>query len=565
MKSSFISSEKEIKNLPSLIPKLKQSLKLQKELIKEIEQKLQILANEENPNKIKTKTSKDFFLDVLPNIMKELGIPFVHNFIDNQFIFQYLIGIYLDERHVEKIKLIFKSCMDAFREVSSNDELSKIREYIFDSQIISEENEIINKPTEEGKNYENIYSLIKGLKDLKELGFDKEKYEELEKKYTDLRKEIKILNYQLTIQKNQAGIEFFNELMKEVDNNFEKIKLEKPKDDKSSEINEIIENNKEENIINQPLDQRTFFYSDEKLKETPNEVIEFKNFSYPLTNHMEEIKRQICGFLNSRGGRLYIGINAKNRVRGLVLDSKARDSTRIELVNLTSDFYPNCRIDKINVFIIPVKDPKTKEFIKKRYVIKIRVYPGEPEFLYSMTSKGYRSIVRRNNQIFELNSTEIYNEIIARDELKKIKNQDNAFIKEMNIRDPEPEKINEDEDDENDNLPFELDLNKHLNDKMKKKIQEKGRPKKKKKNNNKSNMVRDGPSYTVKITNIDESLPINEVNRHFNGCKCYSQKVLKGYGFLNFSSLKDAKECIARHNGDKLGSKNIKLTLQNTE
>ena len=73
-------------------------------------------------------------------------------------------------------------------------------------------------------------------------------------------------------------------------------------------------------------------------------------------------------------------------------------------------------------------------------------------------------------------------------------------------------------------------------------------------------MVREG-TITVKVTNIDEKLPTNDVNRAFNGCKCSSQKMLKGYGYLNFSNENDAKNCIARHNGDQIGKKKIKLAI----
>ena len=53
----------------------------------------------------------------------------------------------------------------------------------------------------------------------------------------------------------------------------------------------------------------------------------------------------------------------------------------------------------------------------------------------------------------ELNSTEIYNEIIERDELKNIQNNNNHVIKENDIKDPEPE-INQ-QDLENDDDDYE--------------------------------------------------------------------------------------------------------------
>ena len=556
--ASFIQGN-EFKNIPSLIPKLKSSLKLQKELIKEIEQHLQTLIYNEVQNNMNS--SPNNFIDTIPYIIKELGISFAHIFLHNGNIYYNLIGLYFDKNEkndinqVKKITLIFQACLDIFKLISSNDELNNIKEYLYEMQIIENKNEINNNEANvEEKIYENYYIILNGLKALMEIGKDNEKIEELNMKYNNLKKDIRILSIKYE-NNNKALIEFFNELLIDIDEYFKKINL----------LNtvEIPENKKIEEIANIPLDKRTFFYLDEKIKERKNELIEFRNYSLPLTNKEEgeEIKRQICGFLNSRGGRLYLGINNQNLVKGIILNSKARDISRNSLVNLTYDFYPNCRIDKILIYFIPIKNPKNNEFIPKRYIVKIRVYPGDPDVLYSMSSTGYHSIIRRNDVSYELNSAEICQEIIARDEIKKIKNNDNSYIKELNIKDPEPEININDDNDEEDDLPlYGLDINKNLSDSIKKIIKEKGkRPNRKK---NKNNMVREG-TITVKVTNIDENLPINDVNRFFNGCKCYSQKMLSGYGYLNFSNLNDANNCIAKYNGCKLGNKIIKLCITN--
>lgn len=559
MNSTLFIQGNEFKNIPSLIPKLKSSLKLQKELIKEMEQHLQTLIYNEVQNNMNS--SPNNFIDTIPYIIKELGISFAHIFLHNGNIYYNLIGLYFDKNEkndinqVKKITLIFQACLDIFKLISSNDELNNIKEYLYEMQIIENKNEINNnKVNEEEKIYENYYIILNGLKALMEIGKDNEKIEELNMKYNNLKKDIRILSIKYE-NNNKALIEFFNELLIDINEYFKKINL----------LNtvEIPENKKIEEIANIPLDKRTFFYLDEKIKERKNELIEFRNYSLPLTNKEEgeEIKRQICGFLNSRGGRLYLGINNQNLVKGIILNSKARDISRNALVNLTYDFYPNCRIDKILIYFIPVKNPKNNEFIPKRYIVKIRVYPGDPDVLYSMSSTGYHSIIRRNDICYELNSAEICQEIIARDEIKKIKNNDNSYIKELNIKDPEPEINVNDDNDEEDDLPFYgIDNNKNLSDSIKKIIKEKGkRPVRKK---NKNNMVREG-TITVKVTNIDENLPINDVNRFFNGCKCYSQKMLNGYGYLNFSNLNDANNCIAKYNGCKLGNKVIKLCITN--
>ena len=79
----------------------------------------------------------------------------------------------------------------------------------------------------------------------------------------------------------------------------------------------------------------TSIYLDEKIKERKNGFIKFKSYSFPLAKeNMEDIKPQICGFLNSRDGHSYIGINCENRVKGVALNSKDRDNSINSIINL---------------------------------------------------------------------------------------------------------------------------------------------------------------------------------------------------------------------------------------
>ena len=119
--SSFISQDNQIKNHNLLIQKLKESLKLQKQFIKEIQQKLQVLANNEVENKININPDLKDFMDEIPFIIKDLGIPFAHNFIHDSDIYFNLLGLYFDkkekkdEKFVKKIEMIFEACMDVFQ------------------------------------------------------------------------------------------------------------------------------------------------------------------------------------------------------------------------------------------------------------------------------------------------------------------------------------------------------------------------------------------------------------------------------------------------------------------
>ena len=74
--------------------------------------------------------------------------------------------------------------------------------------------------------------------------------------------------------------------------------------------------------------------------------------------------------------------------------------------------------------------------------------------------------------------------------------------------------------------------------------------------------------YVVKITNIDKSMKIKDINRYFNECGCSKQNFpavkgkSQGYGEIHFSKKETAKLLIDKFNRLNLcGSKiNMKLT-----
>ncbi len=49
--------------------------------------------------------------------------------------------------------------------------------------------------------------------------------------------------------------------------------------------------------------------------------VEFKNYNFPFSSdEINSIKKTICSFLNSFGGRIYLGIQDKNlKVQGIKL------------------------------------------------------------------------------------------------------------------------------------------------------------------------------------------------------------------------------------------------------
>ena len=226
---------------------------------------------------------------------------------------------------------------------------------------------------------------------------------------------------------DQFDKDFFNRYIKFLDDINKEI-LE--------EINREIKNKRRMKNLNSvkgiPLKKRTFFYDKEKLVYGEDIQIEYKNYSFPFNeHHKDEIKKQICAFLNSKGGRIFIGITDDKIINGIILDDHEKDKNTNEIVNLTYYFYPKCRT-YIDVSFIPIKNDEN-EYIKNKYVIKIIVSQGETNQLYSYTTKGFNSYLRLKGQCINLTAEEIRNEIIKREKSPQNKNNPNEF------KDPEPD------------------------------------------------------------------------------------------------------------------------------
>ena len=200
-----------------------------------------------------------------------------------------------------------------------------------------------------------------------------------------------------------------------------------------SNTNTIKINNQSQNYT--LIKDRTFFILNEKLNEEENKQIEFKNYSYPLSEKLREvIIKQICGFINSEGGRIYFGINDFGKVTGISLQSKEKDLFKNELVNLSNKFYPSCRTDKFNVSYIPIQN--AGKWVKNLYVLKLIIKKGDNNKLYSISKDYYESFLRLDGQVVRLSSEEISSYIIKRANQLPIDDKND-------FKDPEPEKIYE--------------------------------------------------------------------------------------------------------------------------
>jgi len=594
-------------NINPIITKLSNDFSYQKSFIKLLKQTINnIISGNKEEN-----TTLENINNMLPNLIQELGIPFCDLINNNQDILNYYCDEYLkNDKNSEKAKIILLNFINIFNFQSidvnpSDDLIEKLKEYDQNTFKEIEDNKRINKTK-----IENLYDELSDLMSTWrisiniEYNLDNEFYQQFKSLLKEKKDKINEIEKENKYPK--ATIEFFREKIKNYELSFDNIYLNKNKpntfdkkldndlftpEDKDNFIkynsnpnnNNINNNNKLNNInITQfnildnninfneddfdieetlkkireiPLKYRTSFYKDELLAEGEDEITEFKNYILPLNEKQgDELKRQFCGFLNSHGGRLYLGINDEKIVKGVVLNYKRCDALRNLLVNYTYDFYPKCRLDKIKVFFIPIKNMKNNKFINNLYVVKIIVLKGEPYILYSMTNKGFNSTIRLQGQCANLTAEEIYKEIIKRGALEKNIENNNIINNEFN--DPEPEMNLEvgNDIDENDWI---------INDKKKNKNSENS-----KKHKNKKQKLNKRDVYVVEVKNIDINLDTKSVYNTFNGCGSFYQKFFskggksRGYGILKFSSEHLAKAAIDKFNQFKLGSNNINLILK---
>ena len=368
----------------------------------------------------------------------------------------------------------------------------------------------------------------------------------------------------------KATIEFFQEKIKNLECLFNDINKDKDKlKEHNNKFNkqliknslpmntEINLNNSEfniEEILKElrdiPLKNRTSFYKDEQLSEGEDEFTEFKNYYLPLTEEKgEELKRQFCAFLNNKGGRLYLGINDQKTVKGVILNYKKCDNLRNLLVNYTYDFYPKCRLDKIKVYFIPIKSMKNNKFINDLYVVKIIVLQGDPNVLYSMTTKGFISAIRLQGQCANLTAEEITKEIIRRGKLSETKKSINLYYANNQFNDPEPEKNYENEHENTESIDSSGDI--IINDK------------------NQINKINKKDIFVVEVKNIDQNLDINYVYDTFKDCGSFYQKFYskdgksRGYGLLKFSDENIGLSAINKMYNLLIGEKRISLIVKN--
>ena len=561
-------------NLKLIVTRLSNNYRIQKYFIQIIKDNLK-LVNLGDKNAI-IKLEK--INHIMPTLIKKLELPFCDLLNKNNEIINYYIDNYINGKNDETSKNILINFIYVFNfkltDINPIDKLyEKLKYTNINFKEIQENKRTVKSITE--NLYDELNQLYNNWKTIIESDIIEEEYyyEQLQPVLKEKEKKIKEIENAKLLP--NATIEFLKEKIKAIENlnikilNNSKIYTNTPNDHPNIQktngknISIIQENNLTEEEKKQlreiELKKRTSFYKDEYLAYGEDELTEFKNYFYPLVEMQEkEIKRQYIGFLNSGGGRIYIGINDQKYVKGIYLTYKNCDIFGNQLVGLTSEFYPQCRLDKIKVYFIPIKSPIDKKFINNLYVVKIIILPGDPYSLYSLTKKGgFISAIRRQRQVFNLDAEEIANKIIERKELKKSRNNQ-IQVPDLNLEfnDPEPEKnlfISSKFDEKSDIISINSNS---INNK-------------KSNNSNQRKKYKKNCIYIVNIRNIDINLKVKDINKIFTGLQQSYQKFYSkegksiGYGKIHFVTEEAANLAIKKFNGHNLGGKrNIVMTLQ---
>jgi len=509
---------------------------------------------------------------IIPDIIQQLGIPFCELLNEQRTILNYYYDLYFQSNSFHKNILLNFINIFNYESIENNlayDYIEKLQNKAPNTCSLLKTQKRKNKTRIENF-YDEIISLFSNLRIRINIedNFDDEILKYFESAIKEKSENLKQFEKENKFPK--ATIEFFQEKIKNLECLFNDINKDKDKlKEHNNKFNkqliknslpmntEINLNNSEfniEEILKElrdiPLKNRTSFYKDEQLSEGEDEFTEFKNYYLPLTEEKgEELKRQFCAFLNNKGGRLYLGINDQKTVKGVILNYKKCDNLRNLLVNYTYDFYPKCRLDKIKVYFIPIKSMKNNKFINDLYVVKIIVLQGDPNVLYSMTTKGFISAIRLQGQCANLTAEEITKEIIRRGKLSETKKSINLYYANNQFNDPEPEKNYENEHENTESIDSSGDI--IINDK------------------NQINKINKKDIFVVEVKNIDQNLDINYVYDTFKDCGSFYQKFYskdgksRGYGLLKFSDENIGLSAINKMYNLLIGEKRISLIVKN--
>lgn len=516
----------------------------------------------------------NFVIDVID----KLEFPFVL-FINDDGKIAILMSLFYEDGLQELLTKLFQKCVEKFEfEGIGNSSIEIILNAAnsLEINIVQKHKEITN--------LEKIYLEYKNV--IHDCHFFKNYLEEIinedydEFSLLEILKRIKRMistNYNVNDFNYPIYVYDFLQHLSENLSNFEDYFIKKlreiKKDSLYTPFSSTLQNVPKSDFSQVDIRYRTSFYYDELLSIEEGLHVEYKNYRWPLSSNLiDTLKNQMCGFLNSLGGRVYIGVNDDRIVKGVYLKPKKKDLIRNQITNYTFDFWPKCRTNKIEVTFIPIKTKNKSEekYLENIYVIKIIVKQGDPNKLYSTSSKGFNAYVRLPGQCVLLSAEEITDEIVKRRENPKNSVDDKAFD------DPQPENANEGKilgtgnDDDDINTIFK---------ELTKKNETKSDDKKNKPKKNLDSMFSSekgikienqlNDNFTITLQNIPKSAVKTDVLNLFIDTNFSSERIFvdndgncQGWGFINYASKTLAENALRKLKGAVIQGNKISAKLK---
>lgn len=166
-------------------------------------------------------------------------------------------------------------------------------------------------------------------------------------------------------------------------------------------------------LLGEPFENKNNI--DTHFLESPHIFYEEK-FLYPM-------QKLFCGFLNAKGGRIYLGIS-NNKVQGCQLNKNYQDSLRRQIDETVRGFVPPVQAEECRTYFYPIFK-KNNEF-SELFVVKITINP-DPSEVYFTPKPQSEVHARKDTGIEEKYEPHIWQQIFI-ERTEKYKNKKKNFL-----------------------------------------------------------------------------------------------------------------------------------------
>jgi len=157
-------------------------------------------------------------------------------------------------------------------------------------------------------------------------------------------------------------------------------------------IHQYFESKSDSHLTSKPNKQfpmHKLFYKEGEIVGAETRFLEFKQGrgSYMDRQLREHVAKYTCGFLNSEGGTLLIGVRDSGLVEGISCDHSQEDQYRLHIDSVIKMISPTIFSHMYEVYFAPVLDQDCNA-LKNIRVVEVSVIAGESDRLYE-TPEGH--------------------------------------------------------------------------------------------------------------------------------------------------------------------------------